>query len=283
MWFHAQAARLKGIGGYVNARNGMPANLHPTSALFGMGFTADYVVYHELIMTSKVCLKIQKLNFFSRKNGFWAFRSTCTQQLLLMATGWQNWGPCSSVWRLNLAFFHSCCLLLSLSGCPHVLWLIFRWKETALRTGRRLWAIFTGWRRRWSKQRWKFAHFLLLQNFTFFSQVKMKEDKEAKEAARERERKRQTVVTPGAGQGYATPKRTPQRFGLWIGNTVDLGFMVPHFIYYVLFFSMGKIGDMSPQEIVNQNILTEPSGEVNIFWFTISRGDISPILPIEKK
>ena len=51
--FH-QAARLKGIGEYVNARNGMPANLHPTSALFGMGFTADYVVYHELIMTSKV-------------------------------------------------------------------------------------------------------------------------------------------------------------------------------------------------------------------------------------
>ena len=49
-----QAARLKGIGEYVNARNGMPANLHPTSALFGMGFTADYVVYHELIMTSKV-------------------------------------------------------------------------------------------------------------------------------------------------------------------------------------------------------------------------------------
>ena len=38
---------------YVNARNGMPANLHPTSALFGMGFTADYVVYHELIMTTK--------------------------------------------------------------------------------------------------------------------------------------------------------------------------------------------------------------------------------------
>ena len=54
MQFPKQAARLKGIGEYVNARNGMPANLHPTSALFGMGFTADYVVYHELIMTSKV-------------------------------------------------------------------------------------------------------------------------------------------------------------------------------------------------------------------------------------
>ena len=46
------------------------------------------------------------------------------------------------------------------------------------------------------------------------AEVKMKEDKEAKEAAREKERKRQTVVTPGGGQGYATPKRTPQRFGL---------------------------------------------------------------------
>lgn len=31
----------------------MPCFLHPTSALYGMGFTPDYVVYHELIMTSK--------------------------------------------------------------------------------------------------------------------------------------------------------------------------------------------------------------------------------------
>jgi len=52
-YFH-QAARLKGIGEYVNCRTGMPCHLHPTSALFGMGFTPDYVVYHELIMTSKV-------------------------------------------------------------------------------------------------------------------------------------------------------------------------------------------------------------------------------------
>lgn len=51
-YFH-QAARLKGIGEYVNCRTGMPCHLHPTSALFGMGFTPDYVVYHELVMTSK--------------------------------------------------------------------------------------------------------------------------------------------------------------------------------------------------------------------------------------
>lgn len=52
-YFH-QAARLKGIGEYVHCRTGMPCHLHPTSALFGMGFTPDYVVYHELIMTAKV-------------------------------------------------------------------------------------------------------------------------------------------------------------------------------------------------------------------------------------
>lgn len=52
-YFH-QAARLKGIGEYVNSRTGMPCHLHPTSALFGMGYTPDYVVYHELIMTHKV-------------------------------------------------------------------------------------------------------------------------------------------------------------------------------------------------------------------------------------
>lgn len=45
--------RLKGISEYANARTGMPCFLHPTSSLFGMGYTPDYVVYHELIMTSK--------------------------------------------------------------------------------------------------------------------------------------------------------------------------------------------------------------------------------------
>jgi len=37
----------------VNTRTGMPCHLHPTSALFGMGYTPDYIVYHELVMTSK--------------------------------------------------------------------------------------------------------------------------------------------------------------------------------------------------------------------------------------
>merc|ERR1719228_2112908 len=64
-FFH-QAAKLKGIGEYVNARNGMPANLHPTSALFGLGFTADYVVYHELIMTTK-----EYMQSVTAVDGYW--------------------------------------------------------------------------------------------------------------------------------------------------------------------------------------------------------------------
>lgn len=51
-YFH-QAARLKGIGEYFNLRSGMPCQLHPTSALYGMGFTPDYIVYNDLVMTSK--------------------------------------------------------------------------------------------------------------------------------------------------------------------------------------------------------------------------------------
>jgi len=51
-YFH-HTSKLKGIGEYVNMITGMPCHLHPTSALYGMGFTPDYVVYHELVMTTK--------------------------------------------------------------------------------------------------------------------------------------------------------------------------------------------------------------------------------------
>lgn len=47
------SARIKGIGEYINMLTGIPSNLHPSSALFGLGYTPDYVVYHELIMTTK--------------------------------------------------------------------------------------------------------------------------------------------------------------------------------------------------------------------------------------
>ena len=51
--YFANAAKLKGIGEYVNMRKGIPCHLHPSSALFGMGYNPEYVVYHELVMTKK--------------------------------------------------------------------------------------------------------------------------------------------------------------------------------------------------------------------------------------
>ncbi len=44
---------MQGLAEYVNLRTGMPCRLHPTSALYGMAYTPDYIIYHELVMTSK--------------------------------------------------------------------------------------------------------------------------------------------------------------------------------------------------------------------------------------
>lgn len=57
---------FQGIGEYVNMRTGMPCHLHPTSALFGMGFTPDYIVYHELVMTSK-----EYMQCVTSVDGYW--------------------------------------------------------------------------------------------------------------------------------------------------------------------------------------------------------------------
>ncbi len=51
--YFTNAARMKGIGEYLNCRSGLPCQLHPSSALYGLGYTPDYIVYHELILTSK--------------------------------------------------------------------------------------------------------------------------------------------------------------------------------------------------------------------------------------
>jgi len=51
------AARLKGVGEYVNMLSAIPCNLHPSSSLFGLGYTPDHVIYHELVMTSREYMK----------------------------------------------------------------------------------------------------------------------------------------------------------------------------------------------------------------------------------
>lgn len=56
-YFH-QAACAKGIGEYVHLRSGMPCHLHVTSSLYGLGYLPDYVIYHELVLTSKEYMNI---------------------------------------------------------------------------------------------------------------------------------------------------------------------------------------------------------------------------------
>ncbi|KAJ1991090.1 hypothetical protein H4R33_001493 [Dimargaris cristalligena] len=51
-YFH-HAVKQKGLGQYINCRTGQPSHLHPTSALNGLGYTPDYLVYHELVLTTK--------------------------------------------------------------------------------------------------------------------------------------------------------------------------------------------------------------------------------------
>lgn len=51
-YFH-QAAMLRNLKEYQNLRTGMPCHLHPTSALFNMGSLPKYIIYHELVMTTK--------------------------------------------------------------------------------------------------------------------------------------------------------------------------------------------------------------------------------------
>jgi pre-mRNA-splicing factor ATP-dependent RNA helicase DHX38/PRP16 len=47
------SSKIKGIGEYINMLSGLSSALHPSSALFGLGYTPDYLCYHELISTSK--------------------------------------------------------------------------------------------------------------------------------------------------------------------------------------------------------------------------------------
>lgn len=60
------SSKIKGIGEYINMLSGIPAALHPSSALFGLGFTPDYVCYHELISTSK-----EYMSCVTAVDGYW--------------------------------------------------------------------------------------------------------------------------------------------------------------------------------------------------------------------
>ena len=51
--YFQNVGKLRGIGEYVNLITSVPCYLHPSSALYGMGSHPEYIVYHEVIKTSK--------------------------------------------------------------------------------------------------------------------------------------------------------------------------------------------------------------------------------------
>ena len=114
-YFH-NAAKLKGIVEYNNCRSGMPCFLHPSSALYGLGYTPDYIVYHELVYTSKEYMQcvtavdpewLAEMGpmFFSIKVGY--FTVICTESFGLLVI----LAACHSVACMMLA---SPCMWLSI-------------------------------------------------------------------------------------------------------------------------------------------------------------------------
>jgi len=51
-YFH-QTAKLKGLSEYVNLHSGIQCLLHPSSSLSGLNYVPEYIVYNELVLTTK--------------------------------------------------------------------------------------------------------------------------------------------------------------------------------------------------------------------------------------
>jgi hypothetical protein len=51
-YFH-NLAGLRGISEYANNKTRMLCHLHPNNELYGLGYTLDHGVYHELVLTTK--------------------------------------------------------------------------------------------------------------------------------------------------------------------------------------------------------------------------------------
>jgi hypothetical protein len=63
-YFH-QAARVKGIGEFVNIRSGLPTHLHPTSALYGLG-CEDNRLSPVLLHTDRLSIRFTDIHCVSR-------------------------------------------------------------------------------------------------------------------------------------------------------------------------------------------------------------------------
>ena len=93
----SKSARMKSITEFVNLRTGTPCLLHPTSALLGLGFTPEYAVYHELIMTSK-----EYMHCVTAVDPTW-LAAAAPMFYSLRITEYSSAGNISSAKRINLS------------------------------------------------------------------------------------------------------------------------------------------------------------------------------------
>ena len=93
----SKAGRMKSLTEFVNLRTGTPCSMHPSSALIGLGFTPEYVVYHELIMTSK-----EYMNCVTAVDAEW-LAAAAPMFYSLRVTQFTAAGNIASAKRINLA------------------------------------------------------------------------------------------------------------------------------------------------------------------------------------
>ncbi len=51
--YFINGSKIKTAGEYFNLRTGLTGKIHPSSSLFQLGYIPDYIVYNEIILTSK--------------------------------------------------------------------------------------------------------------------------------------------------------------------------------------------------------------------------------------
>jgi pre-mRNA-splicing factor ATP-dependent RNA helicase DHX38/PRP16 len=92
--YYHQAAKVKGIGEYINLRTSVTIQLHPTSSLYGLGYLPDYV--GKSLTVSLPSHSQETDGVQSTTNSYSPARSTCPPLPRSIHTGSQRWEASST-------------------------------------------------------------------------------------------------------------------------------------------------------------------------------------------
>ena len=96
----------------MNCRSGMPCFLHPSSALYGLGYTPDYITYHELVFTTKEYMQARRSTLYSMCTLAETRTHTVLAYVRVVAAqagcnGTRKWG---SRWHFSCPLLIPCCV-----------------------------------------------------------------------------------------------------------------------------------------------------------------------------